>query len=731
MRNPVDALNEQFSKCVKSQQFPAALSSTRLHDTDLTPEQAIAIFSAQIASRQFDLITRELKASHQFYYSIGSSGHEGNAAVAAAFRYDDMAFLHYRSAAFFLQRLNQAGYEHAERDLLLSFAASKDDPMAQGRHKVLGSKAYFIPPQTSTIASHLPKAVGAAMSIARAKELAITSTLAEDSVVICSFGDASINHASAQSALNTASWIAYQHYPLPLVFVCEDNGWGISVKTPADWVAVNLKARANIHYLYGDGLNIFSTYAQAKRAEQLARKQHQPVFLHMKCVRLLGHAGSDIESLYRTETECLHDEFNDPLLHSARLLIDEQVLSIDDVLALYQTIGKRIRAQTESINGYNCLDSRRAIMASIVPNIHHASPNPASEAQRRECFAEQYEHLHKPRNMSQSINHALTDLMLQYPNTVLFGEDVGKKGGVYHVTANLQQRFGQRRVFDTLLDETTILGTAIGMAHNGFLPIPEIQFFAYLHNAEDQLRGEAATLSFFSNGQFTNPMLLRIACFAYQKGFGGHFHNDNSIAVLRDIPGIIIACPSSGADAAKMLRTCAALAYEQQRIVVFLEPIALYMQKDLHQPGDGLWLCDYPRPDETIGLGEINKVGDSKSLAIISYANGFYLSLQAKRRLEEEHHTSACVIDLRWLAPLPIDTLIAELHDVSNILIVDECRQTGSISEALITAFYEHGISANIKRITAADSFITLGTSWEHLLPSTKEIINTALTMLT
>ena len=140
----------------------------------------------------------------------------------------------------------------------------------------------------------------------------------------------------------------------------------------------------------------------------------------------------------------------------------------------------------------------------------------------------------------------------------------------------------KRRVFDTILDETTILGTAIGLAHNGFIPVPEIQFLAYLHNAEDQLRGEASTLSFFSSGQYQNPMVIRIASLAYQKGFGGHFHNDNSIAVLRDLPGVIVACPSNGPDAAKMLRTCMRLAYEEGRVVVFLEPIALYMTKDLH-----------------------------------------------------------------------------------------------------------------------------------------------------
>ncbi|GIS72487.1 MAG: hypothetical protein CM1200mP10_20640 [Candidatus Neomarinimicrobiota bacterium] len=112
--------------------------------------------------------------------------------------------------------------------------------------------------------------------------------------------------------------------------------------------------------------------------------------------------------------------------------------------------------------------------------------------------------------MAKLLNYGLSDIMLRYPNTLVFGEDVAQKGGVYHVTADLHSQFGMRRVFNSPLDETSIIGSAIGFAHNGFVPIPEIQFLAYFHNAEDQLRGEASTLAFFSEGQFMNPMVLRV-----------------------------------------------------------------------------------------------------------------------------------------------------------------------------------------------------------------------------
>ena len=151
--------------------------------------------------------------------------------------------------------------------MLLSFATAMDDPISGGRHKVLGSKALKIPPQTSTIASHLPKAVGAAYSVGLARRNRPEhATLAADSLVMCSFGDASSNHSTAQGAINTACWTSYQSVPLPLLFVCEDNGIGISVRTPGGWVKANFEAKPGLKYFHADGLNIYDTYRAAQEA---------------------------------------------------------------------------------------------------------------------------------------------------------------------------------------------------------------------------------------------------------------------------------------------------------------------------------------------------------------------------------------------------------------------------------------------------------------------------------
>ena len=238
--------------------------------------------------------------------------------------------------------------------------------------------------------------------------------------------------------------------------------------------------------------------------------------------------------------------------------------------------------------------------------------------------------------------------------------------------------------------------------------MPEIQFLAYLHNAEDQIRGEAATLPFFSNGQWSNPMVLRIAGLGYQKGFGGHFHNDNALAVLRDIPGLILACPSDGAEAVQMLRECHRLAREENRLCVFVEPIALYPMRDV-SPGDGGWMRTYPSFDRQIAYGEVGVTGDGP-LAIVTFGNGRYLAAQA-------NVSGARIVDLRWLAPLPLESLLEAVKDCGHILVVDETRRSGGVAEGVMTALFEAG-HRKIARYTAEDSFIATGRAYADTLPS-------------
>ncbi|MBI2379280.1 MAG: MFS transporter [Gammaproteobacteria bacterium] len=729
MLDRAKAIDEQFIRCLREGRFPESQSRITPAVAGMSKQIFIELFESQMVSRQLDLMARVLKDQGLGFYTIGSSGHEGNAAVARVFRHTDMAFLHYRSGAFMAERARHVTGVNPIRDQMLSLVASSDDRISQGRHKVFGSVELFVPPQTSTIASHLPKAAGAAWAIKQTKDLDVAKPVPDDSVILCSFGDASLNHATAQTALNFASHCAYRGMDLPIVFLCEDNGIGISTPTPDGWVKSSVAQRPGLNYVYGNGLHLPDVYLAAQEAEELARQERKPVFLHIKTVRLAGHAGSDVESQYKPQSAIEANEAQDPLLHSARIAIENGFLSKDEIIARYEALREEVVREAEDCLKRPKLTKVEDIVASLAPQ-RPAQPVPAvASAERRQAaFGPNWKNLAQPRNLCQHINFALTDLFLQYPNAFALGEDVGKKGGVYRVTADLQARFSDKRVIDTLLDETSILGLAMGGAHLGLLPVPEIQFLAYTVNAFDQIRGEAATLSFFSSGQYTNPMVLRIASLAYQKGFGGHFHNDNAFAFLRETPGMIIAVPSNGPDAAKMLRTCMREAQEQKRIVAFMEPIALYMTKDLHEKGDNGWLFEYPDPAECIELGEVGVFGDSEELVILTYGNGYYLSRQAEKILKEQHGKSVKLVDLRWLAPLPVEAILREVDTLPKVLIVDESRHTGGPAEQIITALVENMESLpKVKRVCGVDSFITIGESWQYLLPSTEDIVQAAL----
>ena len=251
------------------------------------------------------------------------------------------------------------------------------------------------------------------------------------------------------------------------------------------------------------------------------------------------------------------------------------------------------------------------------------------------------------------------------------------------------------------------------------LPIPEIQYLAYLHNAADQIRGEGATLQFFSNRQYRNPMVVRVAGYGYQKGFGGHFHNDNSIAALRDIPGVVIASPARPDDAAAMLNTCAAVAKAAGVVCIFLEPIALYHTRDLHEDGDEQWLATYPAAG--VRVGRARTYGDGTDLTILTFGNGLRMSLRVARRLESSG-IGARVVDLRWLAPLPVDDLLREAGITGRTLVVDETRETGGVGEGILAALLQHGYTGAVDRVASRDSFIPLGDAALHVLLSEETI---------
>ncbi|RJO68301.1 MFS transporter [Nocardia panacis] len=676
-----------------------------------TGAELVEFFESQSASRRLDLAARRLGAERRGYYSIGSCGHEGNAALAMALRPTDPALLHYRSGAFFVQRCRRIAGLDPIRDVLLGVVAAAADPISGGRHKVFGSKPASIIPMTSTIASHLPRAVGLAFGIERAARQGIASEWPSDSVVLCSFGDASANHSTAVGAINAAIHTAHQGVPLPLLFVCEDNGIGISVPTPPDWIEIAYGRRPGLRYFTADGCDPLAALTVSAQAAEWVRVNRKPAFLRLRTVRLLGHAGSDVEAAYRRPADIASDLGRDPLLATARLLVTSGYLRPEQVIDRYDAIGRRVAETAESV----CLEPKLVSAAAVLAPLAPAHPD-AVRAEVRRTAARSVD---LPVTLAQAINQTLADLLARDRDILVFGEDVGRKGGVYGVTKGLRKTFGARRVFDTLLDEQSVLGTALGTALAGFVPIPEIQYLAYVHNAADQIRGEAATLQFFAAGRYRNPMVVRIAGLAYQKGFGGHFHNDNSVAALRDIPGLVLAAPARADDAAAMLRTCVATARVDGRVCVFLEPIALYHTRDLYAAGDEAWLA--PDSGAHIPIGSARCYGDGADLTLVTFANGVPMSLRVAARLAERG-IRARVLDLRWLSPLPVEDLVRHAVATGRVLVVDETRRSGGVSESVCAALLDAGFAGRLARVASADSFVPLGPAADTVLLDEAEI---------
>ncbi|WP_431975052.1 transketolase C-terminal domain-containing protein [Micromonospora haikouensis] len=820
----------------------------RVHDgAPLTGAQLLDLFDAQITSRQLDLAGRWLRSFGEGFYTIGSAGHEGNAAVAAALRPGDPALLHYRSGAFYCLRAAQAAgevafpgpegendaptpgaqatppeaapagpeaaptpsaaegtppatktpaeveagaeagagvevadgttdgpagrdgaagredaYAGAARDVLRGMVASAREPIAGGRHKVFGRADLAIVPTTSTIASHLPRAVGAGLALERlrrrdpAGRRAGADPLGDvgqpprspwppDAIVVCSFGDASVNHASATAAFNTAGWYDHTGLRIPVLFVCEDNGLGISVRSPKGWVEATLRSKPGIRYFSADGTDPVQAYEAAVEAAGWVRRHRRPAVLHLSTVRLMGHAGADAETAYRSSGEIAADLDRDPLLATAGLLVAAGVATTDELLARYDERGWQVRRIAEEVLGEPKLASAAEVVAETAPRrparVARAVADAATRAggagaaARADVFGGRLPEAAGPLTLAQSINAALADGMLDHPGMVVFGEDVAARGGVYGVTKGLRDRYGAARVFDTLLDETSILGLGLGAGLAGLLPVPEIQYLAYLHNAEDQLRGEAATIRFFSSGAFRNPMVVRVPGLAYQEGFGGHFHNDNSLAVLRDVPGLVIAVPARPDDAAAMVRTCLASAAVDGSVCVLVEPIALYHTRDLYTEGDGEWLADYAGPGAwaaghaPVGRARVYGVGSAEDVTIVTFGNGVPMSLRAAATLADEGIGSR-VVDLRWIAPLPVADIVREASVTGRVLVVDETRRSGGVGEGVLAALVDGGFVGAARRVASVDSFVPLGPAARAVLVTEDAITQGARTLL-
>lgn len=706
-------------------------------------ERLLRLFDAMAGSRWLDVAARRMRALGVGHYAVGSAGHEMNAAVALALRHTDPALVHYRSGAFYLARSAQqrrtntlsSGVGRGILDIALGLVASSSEPIAGGRHKVFGHPGLAVVPQTSAHAGHLPRAVGIAWSLGRQERLPerlrVDLTWPDDALTVVSFGDGAANHSTAAGAVNAVCWTAYRKVPLPLLMVCEDDATGPSTRTPPGWVAAQFSKRPGLHYVHDDGTDPLVSLRVADEAARHARENQVPVLLHLGCVRLDGPTAPTVPTSPATPTVRVTpaDLGRDPLAATMRALVTAGVLDAGAVRQRWVSIRDEVSACVEEALRAPLLEDASQVVAPLAPrrpdDVGRRAFGAPSDAERTRVFGRQLPETEGGLTLAQSLNRTLLDAGALRPALLVLGEDVARSGGAHGVTQGLQRRLGTSRVVDTLPDEQTVLGMALGAGVSGLLPVPEIQHLAFLSTTGDQLRGEAASLQFFSQGAYRNPLVLRVPGLAYHVGPEGHLRDDNAIGVLRDVPGLVIACPAHPSDAPALVRTCLAAAETDGTVSVLLEPVALYHEQDMIVPGDGAWLAPYAPPPlwelQHIPIGRAATWGNGKDLTIATFGNGLRLSLRVAARLVRDG-IGVRVVDLRWLSPLPVTDVVREAKATGRVLVVDETRRSGSISEALVTGLLESGFTGRLARLAADDTYLPLGAAVAHVLVSEEDI---------
>ncbi|MCD5350442.1 thiamine pyrophosphate-dependent enzyme [Kineosporia mesophila] len=696
------------------------------------------LFEAQAASRWLDVAARRMAAAGLGSFTVASAGHEGNAAVAMALRSNDPVLPHYRSTAFYLARLASAGLDDGIAAVARGLAGSVDQPAGGGRRPTPAHPDVAVLPSPTTTAGHLPRALGLAWAIGRqprdrARIVGGRLNWPSDAVAVASFGDGTAGHGTALGVINTACWASKQGVPLPLLLVCEDNSLGYSTSGPPGWIHASLSNREGLRYFHadtaGDAATLFST---ARRAVETARAHRRPVLLHLSCVRIGGHSGADDEKLYRRDERIAEDRQRDPLVATMTALVRHGVMTGEQVADRLLILRDRVASALEDATHRARPGSSAEVMAPLSPRrpavVGMAAAREPAADRRAAAFENRLPEKEGPLTLAESINRTLLDAAIAHPGVVVMGRDVARAGGVHGVTRGLQTRLGPAQVTDTAPHGASILGLAMGAAVSGQLPIVELGLDD-LHAAQELLRAEVATLAFSSNGAYRNPMVLRAPGLGFQDGFGGAVAVDNALGGLRDIPGLVIACPAHPAQAPALLRTCLAAAEADGTVSVMLEPVALYHLRHLTVEGDDAWLAPYAPPSEWGSLhapiGRAVVHGSGNDLTIAAYGNGLRLALRAAAELEGEG-IGCRVVDLRWLAPLPMDDVIAAASATGNLLIVDETRRSGGVSEALVTGVLEAGFDGRLARVTAKDSPLPSGPAAQFVELTQLRILSTA-----
>jgi 2-oxoisovalerate dehydrogenase E1 component len=678
---------------------------------------AIADFRLACVSRALDDREVALQKQSQVFFQISGAGHE--ALLLSLARHlrpgYDWFFPYYRDLALVL------GLGVTPKEVLLQAVGSVEDPASGGRQMPAhwGSVEKNIVTQSSCTGSQCLPAVGCAEAARYISRRDLPGCVAYgDELTYVSLGEGATSEGEFWESLNTACTLH-----LPVLFVVADNGYAISVpvsdQSPAPISELVAGFRGLAIYRC-DARDYFEAYAVGGQAVAHVRAGTGPALVHATVTRPYSHSAADTQSKYRSAEELADEAAHDPILLMGAALVEGGVLTADDVDAIrleaHETVAQAAR---EAMAAAQPDPATVTEQVYVLPDLPVPGDVPADDTGDVVAFGE-------------AIKRTLHEVMEIDERIRVFGEDVADarealladlegKGGVFGTTHGLQRRFGQARCYNTPLAEANIIGRAVGQALRGLRPAPEIQFFDYIWPAMHQIKSEAATIRWRSNGAFSCPMVIRVPIGGYLTG-GAIWHSQSGESIFAHVPGLLIAFPSRSRDAAGLLR----YAFRCEDPVLFLEHKHLLRQayaRDPFPPAE--WVLPF-------GHGDVRRPGDD--LTIITWGATVQKSLEAAAQLQEGSEASVEVIDLRTISPWDKDIVGESVRRTSRALVVHEDVLTagfGAEVAAWIGQELFSELDAPVRRVAAKDTHVAYAPVLERaILPQVDDIVAGARAVL-
>ena len=673
-------------------------------------------FRRMCLSRSLDDREIALQKQSHVFFQISGAGHEAVLlGLARSLRPGfDWFFPYYRDQALML------GLGVSPFEIMLQAVGSADDPASGGRQMPAhwGYPALNVVTQTSATGSQCLPAVGCAEAARYISRRGMPGTRAHgDEVTYVSLGEGATSQGEFWESLNTACTLH-----LPVLYLVADNGYAISVPSSDQAPApVSDLVRGfpglEIHRL--DGTDYMEVRERGAEIIAHVRAGVGPALIHADVTRPYSHSGADTQSKYRLPEELADEVERDPIGRMERELLTAGILDrsgIDEIHA------EATRTVAEAAN--RALEAKRPDPATVTRHVV-ALPDLTYQAEPPSPTDPDDE----PVTIGGAITRCLHELMERDERIRVFGEDVADarealmadlegKGGVFGTTKGLQRTFGVARCYNTPLAEANIIGRAIGQAVRGLRPCPEIQFFDYIWTAMQQIKTEAATMRWRSNGRFACPMVIRVPIGGYLQG-GAIWHSQCGESLFTHVPGLLVAFPSRARDAVGLLRA----AFLHEDPVLFLEHKHLLRQpyaRDPYPPAD--WVLPF-------GRGEIRRAGTD--VTVVSWGATVEKSLAAAARVGAP---STEVIDLRTLAPWDHELVAESVARTNRVLVVHEDVVTGGFGAEIAAWIAEELFSeldAPVRRIGALDTHVPYAPVLEDaVLPQVDDIAE-ALTDLT